>query len=152
MCLSTSQLLTNRQQSDRVVLAQVQNEAAKLSPLTDFAVNFIDRQHLKMMEDKVLDLQIIFSSLEHTLTKLKEQCQKHCLGSSCQCCTCSSIIEEFDEQIQEVQVNLRKAKILHKRIEGTAQLVSRRTQNAVATLTMYSFRICWITRMLRLRI
>ncbi|KAE8443567.1 hypothetical protein EG329_001729 [Mollisiaceae sp. DMI_Dod_QoI] len=86
-------------QSERVVLAQVQNEGDKLSPLTDFAVNFVDRQRLKMIEDKVLDLVIIFES-------------------------CSSTIEELEEQMHEAQVNLKKADILHKRAQGTAQLLS----------------------------
>ena|SRR5438045_2485192 len=106
-----------------VTLAQVKSESEKLSPLTNFDLNFVDRQRLKMIEDKVLDLVIIFESLHNTLSKLIRQCQSHCLGSTCIDCSCAITIEELDEQIHEVQVNLKKADILHKRAQSTAQLV-----------------------------
>jgi len=108
-----------------VILAQVQKEDVKLSPLLDFAINFVDRQRLKMMEDKVLDLMIIFESLYNTLSMLQKQCQKHCLDSDCKDCTCQSTIDELEEQKHEAQVNLSKARILHKRAQATAHLVSR---------------------------
>jgi hypothetical protein len=107
-----------------VILAQVQKEDVKLSPLLDFAINFVDRQRLKMMEDKVLDLMIIFESLYNTLSMLQKQCRKHCLGSDCKDCTCESTIDELEEQKHEAQVNLSKARILHKRAQATAHLVS----------------------------
>jgi hypothetical protein len=106
-----------------VTLAQVQSETEKLSPLTDFEVNFVDRQRLKMIEDKVLDLVIVFESLHNTLSKLIRQCQSHCLGKACADCSCIITIEELEEQVHEVQVNLKKADVLHKRAQGTAQLV-----------------------------
>lgn len=105
------------------MLAQVQDEEVKLSALTDFAVNFVDRQRLKMIEDKVLDLVIIFESLHNTLSKLCKQCRAHCLGSNCVDCSCSRTINELEEQMHEAEVNLKKADILHKRAQGTAQLV-----------------------------
>jgi len=111
-------------QSERVTLAQVQSDTTKLSPLTDFAVNFVDRQRLKMIEDKVLDLLIIFESIFNTLSKLQRQCRLHCLGDECKDCTCPITIEELEEQMHEAQVNLTKADILHKRAQGTAQLLS----------------------------
>jgi hypothetical protein len=107
-----------------VILAQVLKEDAKLSPLLDFNINFVDRQRLKMMEDKVLDLMIIFESLYNTLSMLQKQCQKNCLDSDCKDCTCQSTIDELEEQKHEAQVNLSKARILQKRAQGTAHLVS----------------------------
>lgn len=77
-----------------------------------------------MIEDKVLDLVIIFESLYNTLSKLQRQCRSHCLGIYCVNCICSSTIEELEEQMHEAQVNLKKADVLHKRAQGTAQLVS----------------------------
>ncbi|KUJ21645.1 uncharacterized protein LY89DRAFT_729158 [Mollisia scopiformis] len=112
------------QQSERVVLAEVKDENTKLSPLTDLKVNFVDRQRLKMIEDKVLDLVIIFESLYNTLAKLRKQCETHCLGAACYECNCASIIDELEEQMHEAEVNLKKADILHKRAQGTAQLLS----------------------------
>ena len=115
--------MTDSEQSDRVVLALVADEASKLSPLTDFQVNFVDRQRLKMIEDKVLDLVIIFESLYNTLSKLRRQCELHCMGDRCVDCTCSSTVEELQEQMHEAQVNLKKVDVLYKRAQGTAQLV-----------------------------
>jgi hypothetical protein len=109
-----------------VVLAQVEREDDKLSPLVDFAINFIDRQRLKMMEDKVLDLMIVFESVQNTLSMLIKQCQKYCSGPECLDCHCETTIQELEEQMQEAQVNLNKVKILHKRARGTADLVSTR--------------------------
>lgn len=98
-------------------------ETERLSPLADFAVNFVDRQRIKMIEDKVFDLHIIFESLYHTTSQLKYQCRTHCLGQLCQDCVCSSVCDELEEQINDVQVNIKKVEILHKRAQGTAQLV-----------------------------
>jgi hypothetical protein len=107
-----------------VTLTQVENESEKLSPLTDFALNFVDRQRMQMIIDKVLDLVIIFESLYNTSSKLRRQCELHCLKGRCSDCVCSSTIDELEEQMHEAQVNLKKVDILHKRAQGTAQLVS----------------------------
>jgi len=111
-------------ESYRVTLTQVQNESEKLSPLTDFALNFVDRQRMQMIIDKVLDLVIIFESLYNTLSKLRRQCELHCLKEECDDCVCSSTIEELEEQMHEAQVNLKKVDVLHRRAQGTAQLLS----------------------------
>ncbi|PVH74785.1 hypothetical protein DL98DRAFT_19703 [Cadophora sp. DSE1049] len=113
-----------REQSDRVTLTQVQNQTENLSPLANFPINFIDRQRLKMIEDKILDLKIVFESLYNTVTKLQRQCQIHCQGSGCSQCVCDNIVEEFEEQRHEIQVNMKKADILYQRGQGTAQLLS----------------------------
>ncbi|KAG0646847.1 3-phosphoinositide-dependent kinase 2, partial [Hyphodiscus hymeniophilus] len=112
------------EQSNRVILAQVQSQTERLSPLTDFAVNFIDRQRLKVTEDKILDLVIIFESLHNTISKLHLQCRNHCTGSSCVDCTCAAILDEFEDQMQDVQLNLKKVDVLYKRAQSTAKLVS----------------------------
>jgi len=133
-------------------LAQVQNDPEKLSPLTDFAVNFVDRQRLKMIEDKVLDLVVIFESLYNTLLKLRNQCEAHCKKDQCIECTCASTCEELEEQMHEAQVNIKKAEILHKRAQGTAQLVSlcHWGNHLEVTLITLSSRIYLTMRMLRL--
>lgn len=89
-----------------------------------------------MIEDKVLDLVIIFESLYNTLSKLRRQCELHCLGDRCgDDCSCASTIEELEEQMHEAQVNLKKVDILHKRAQGTAQLVSTRPSLVSSRLT-----------------
>ena len=119
-----SAFLTLRQ-SDRVVLTEVQSETERLSPLTDFNLNFVDQQRLKVIEDKILDLVLVFESLYNTLLHLQRQCRLHCLGPQCIDCTCFKIVEEFEEQMHEAQTNMKKADVLHKRAQGTAQLVCR---------------------------
>lgn len=106
-----------------MTLAEVQSETERLSPLTNFDINFIDRQRLKMTEDKILDLVIIFESLYNTLSKLHIQCRNHCLGDNCKDCNCASTLDELEDQMHDVQLNLKKADILYKRAQSTAKLV-----------------------------
>lgn len=77
-----------------------------------------------MIEDKILDLVLVFESLYNTLSHLQRQCRLHCLGPQCTDCTCFRIVEEFEEQMHEAQTNMKKADVLHKRAQGTAQLLS----------------------------
>ncbi|KAH8817013.1 hypothetical protein F5884DRAFT_241855 [Xylogone sp. PMI_703] len=113
-----------RHQTEHITLAQVQDEGVKLSPLRDFAINFVDRQRLKMIEDKVLDLTIIFESLHNTLTELRRQCQMHCRGDICPHCNCPVVIGKLEEQIRETEVNLKRVEVLYRRCQSTAQLLS----------------------------
>jgi len=82
-----------------------------------------------MTEDKILDLILIFESLHNTISRLKRQCQKHCIIGVCNNCTCSDIMEELEDELEEVNMNISKARVLHKRAQGTAQLVSIVSQN-----------------------
>jgi hypothetical protein len=104
------------------------------------------------MEDQILDLVIIFESLHNTLTQLRRQCQDHCLRKLCIDCTCAGIVSEFEEQINETQMNLRKTEILHKRARSTAQLVRLRCFIVFARtlLIPHSSRIYSTTRIRRL--
>jgi hypothetical protein len=106
-----------------VTLAEVQCKTDPHSSSPDFAVNFLDRQRMKMLEDKILDLILIFDSLLDTLSQLQRQCRRHCLGKLCEDCKCAITVEELKEQMHDTQVNLRRVKVLHKRAQSTAQLV-----------------------------
>ena len=121
-----------------MTLAEVQSETERLSPLTNFNINFIDRQRLKITEDKILDLVIIFESLYNTLSKLHIQCRNHCLGNNCKDCNCASTLDELGDQMHDVQLNLKKADILYKRAQSTAKLVrieQRYNKNFLAHLS-----------------
>jgi hypothetical protein len=122
-CVPAIKSLTDPAQSNRVTLAQVQSDTERLSPLTDFAVNFVDRQRLKLTEDKILDLVIIFESLYNTISKLHLQCRNNCKGAECVDCNCATILEDFEDQMQDVQLNLKKVDVLYKRAQSTAKLV-----------------------------
>lgn len=106
----------------------MQNEAQRHPGLTDFAVSFVDRQRLKITEDKILDMVIIFESLCSTLSQLQRQCQARCLCNLCDC-KCSMVIDEFEEQKHEVQLNIKKTAILHKKAQATGQLVRSISSN-----------------------
>jgi hypothetical protein len=106
-----------------VTLAEVQYDTDPHSSSSEFGINFLDRQRIKMLEDKILDLVVIFDSLLDTLSQLQRQCRRHCLGRLCENCKCAITIEGFKEQMHDTQVNLRRVKVLHKRTQSTAQLV-----------------------------
>lgn len=39
------------------------------------------------------------------------------------------VIDEFEEQMHEVQLNIKKTAILHKKAQATAQLVRKKSSN-----------------------
>lgn len=86
-------------------------------------VPFLDRQRLKTTEDKILDLKIIFDCLSHTVSHLSRQCQSNCLGMQCIDCRCPEMIEELEEQLHDIEINIKRTEVLHKRAQATAQLV-----------------------------
>jgi hypothetical protein len=108
-----------------IVHARVSQEDSNLALLVDFAVNFIDQQRLKTVEDKVLDLMIVFESLQSTIAMLVRECTRNCLGSDCVDCICGATSEKLFAQLREVEVNLRKTQVLHKRVQSTATLLSQ---------------------------
>lgn len=110
-------------QSDQVILSKVQSENERQSPLADSAVKFLDRQRLKVLEDKILDLVTIFESLYNTLSVLQQQSRKQCRQTLCVDCRCPAIIEALDEQMGDVEMNLKRAEVLHRRAQGTSRLV-----------------------------
>ncbi len=114
-------------QSDRVVLAKIGAEKENLSPLTDFSINFVDRQNLKVLEDSVIDLQVILPTMLSTIIRLCDQCKKycerHCKNGEGKC-DCDQIIEAFDEYVKEVEMHVERAKALRERSKSTSQLVS----------------------------
>lgn len=102
-------------------------ETERLSPLTDININFIDRQRLKLLEDRVLDLQVIFDSSTNTVEHVRRQCTIYCetyCSSSLKRCNCREVGQELDELLAELRMNQKKADVLHKRAQATAQLVS----------------------------
>lgn len=115
-----------RGQSDRIVFASVGTERENLSPLTDFNINFVDRQTLKILEDSIIDLQIILPTILSTITGVRDQCRK----SSRRCdmdeekSTLEFMIDQFDEYINVARYHVEKAKILKDRVTAIAQLLS----------------------------
>ncbi|EON60848.1 CMGC/CDK protein kinase [Coniosporium apollinis CBS 100218] len=122
-------------QSNRMVFAKVGTEKEYLSPLTDFNINFIDRQTLKLLEDSVIDLEIILSTMLNTIVGIREHCRKccerYCREERKGDCDCDQIVEEFDEHVKEVDLHVRRVKLLRERAKSTTQL-EKSTKDAAA--------------------
>jgi hypothetical protein len=98
-----------------------------LAPLTDFQINFADRQELKNLEDEALDLQVILSTMLKTITRIRDHCKKSCQDlpmTKMEQQYLDLIIEEFDEYIREAETCLERCKILQRKANSTIQLVS----------------------------
>jgi hypothetical protein len=107
-----------------VMLAEVQceNESSPWRP--DSEIDFLDRQRMRMIEDKILDLVVIFESLQDTLSQLQSQCRRQCLGPRlCEDCNCTTTIEELKDQMRIARINLKRVEIVYKRAQSTTQLV-----------------------------
>ena len=134
-------------QSDKIVFAAVGTERENLSPLTDFNINFIDRQNLKILEDSVIDLQIILPTLLSTVIGIRDQCRRYIRGYNMdndERSVVDFIMDEFDEYINVARGHLERAKILRERATAIAQLVRDSKSAAITFLTFccYSSRTC----------
>ncbi len=116
------------EQSNEVLLATVGDEKVNLSPLTDFVINFDNRQALKVIEDQVLDLQVIlpgildaivelekeFTGFKPSFTYLPEEESEDL----------HAVVEEFSEYIREVNMLIERSKALNDMARSTARLVN----------------------------
>jgi hypothetical protein len=113
-------------QSNKIVLATVGTDKVNFSPLTDFKIDFEDRQELKIIEDYVLDLEVILPGMLDSITGVRDQCRSNLTSydhEDDQRSEMEAIIEELDEYIGEVRVHIGRAKNLKDKANSTAQLV-----------------------------
>lgn len=91
-----------------------------------------------MLEDKVLDLQIIFASLKDTVVRITERCKDFCREncsrnnsklSSIEVCNCLAIIEDFGGLLSAINLYEHKSETLYKRAQGATQLARTCCQN-----------------------
>lgn len=116
-----------KDQSDRIVLATVGSDKENLSPLTDFKINFEDRQDLKIVEDQVLDLQIILPSMMDSICGIKGQLKimrESNPTEQDEASEVDAILGEFDEYIREAKMHIQRAEILKQQSLSTSQLLS----------------------------
>lgn len=104
-----------------------------LAGIIDFEINFVDRQQLKQMEDKVLDVMIIFDSTLDTITNLLEQYKAWCATRSV-IGDYDNIANGFQEQCREISLNRKKIETLHQRLKGTASLVCEPAESTTTPL------------------
>ena len=105
--------------SSRVIAATVGK--GKLSALIDFEINFEDRQVLKIIEDKVLDLLIIFESTSDTITTLLREYE---YMQSDTVMKRDRVVSKLQDNLREVELYAKKVDTLYKRVQGTSSLVS----------------------------
>ena len=117
-----------------MVLAKVGAERENLSPLMDFNINFVDRQRLKLLEDLVIDLQVIFESMMSYIKGIRNSCERYCkklCSAKDSECDCIQVMDQLDLHIAEVELHIARAKILRDRAGATAQLVSLSSSSSV---------------------
>ncbi|KAF8849338.1 hypothetical protein BDZ45DRAFT_732300 [Acephala macrosclerotiorum] len=103
-----------KEQSDRIVCATVGDHEENLSPLTDFVINFDDRQVLKTLEDQVLDLQVILPGMLDAIKELLCDSESRNEG----------LVSEFREYQREVKMLIERSKTLNDMATSTARLLS----------------------------
>jgi hypothetical protein len=124
--IARARLTSGCKQSDEIVLATVGTDKVNFSPLTDFKIDFEDRQELKIIEDYVLDLEVILPGMLDSITGVRDQCRSNLTSydhEDDQRSEMEAIIEELDEYIGEVRIHIGRAKNLKDKANSTAQLV-----------------------------
>ncbi|KAE8353248.1 hypothetical protein BDV28DRAFT_133503 [Aspergillus coremiiformis] len=110
-----------KQKADRLIVWDVENRN-NYRPFFDVD----DRQRLKQLEDYITDLIVILHTAVDTIGRVGKSCQRHC-QMSCgvrEDCSCSYMIEEFEEYAAEARVYLKRAKVLKDRVQSTEQLLT----------------------------
>jgi bacterioferritin-associated ferredoxin len=95
--------------------------------LTDFNINFVDRQTLKILEDSVIDLQVILPTLLNNITGIRDQCgkcSKRWKMNEDDANSVESVMDELDEYVTLAKCHVERAKILRERATAIAQLAS----------------------------
>ncbi len=110
------------------MLATVGTDKVNFSPLTDFKIDFEDRQELKIIEDYVLGLEVILPGLLDSITGVRDQCMSNLTSyahEDDQRYEMEDILEELNEYIREVKIHIERAKNLKDKANSTAQLVRK---------------------------
>jgi len=106
--------------SDRIMLADVGK--SKLASLIDFNVNFEDRQELKMLEDMILNLQIMFKSTINTISTLFYHYSKMARTDETNTVE-DRIMNSFRELLGDARLYNTRAETLYKKVQGASSLV-----------------------------
>ena len=86
----------------------------------------MDRQDLKVLEESILDLQVILSTMVKTIIRLRDHCKstsKKLRMSEEETNSLELIVDEFDEYIREAETYAERSVVLKAKAHSTAQLV-----------------------------
>ena len=94
--------------------------------------DFEERQSLKDFEDRLIDILLIFDTTRDTITSLLDRYQEFCID-----CDSTSdggdrmgsdfIFSALHDRQKDVLSNRNKVETLHKKVQGTINLVSKRS-------------------------
>ncbi|KAL3421149.1 hypothetical protein PVAG01_07594 [Phlyctema vagabunda] len=108
------------EQSSRIIAATA---GRGNSGSIDIEINFADRQVLKVVEDRVLDLITIFESTADTISTILERYGLIYNTSNNQPWH-DQVTINLKDNLREVELYRKKADTLHKMVQGTASLLS----------------------------
>ncbi|KAE8147851.1 hypothetical protein BDV25DRAFT_142369 [Aspergillus avenaceus] len=111
-----------KQKTDRLVVWDASDNAGDRMAYFDVE----DRQRLEQLEDYISDLMVILQTAVETIDRIGKSCRHHCqiscsIGTGC---SCSYIIQEFEESTAEARVYAERAKALQSRVQSTTQLLT----------------------------
>ncbi|KAJ8067309.1 hypothetical protein OCU04_004664 [Sclerotinia nivalis] len=95
---------------------------------TILQVNFDNRQDLKYLEDLVMNLELILPNMQATIMRIRDQCQEYHQEAKNSMTANEegalySILQEFNEYINQANLHVQRATVLRKKIASTGQLL-----------------------------
>lgn len=111
-----------------MVLAEVDSERNTFHALTDYDISFVDRQTLKQLEDKVVDLGIILSTMHENLIGICDYIRRlsqenHSTDQN----VIDAITEEIEALAREAKASLTRGEALKARVKSLIDLVGAQT-------------------------
>ncbi|PSN67760.1 hypothetical protein BS50DRAFT_633450 [Corynespora cassiicola Philippines] len=107
-------------QSSRITATSADKDDSR--SIIDFQITFKDRQKLRILEDKVLDLMIVWNSTIDTITSLSDSWKKM-KNSSADSISCDPISDGLHDCQQEVRLYQQKTESLLMKVQGTSSLL-----------------------------
>lgn len=109
-------------------MAPVGTATESTSPLTEYIINFEDRQELKVLEDLVVDLLVILPTLVKTLKDIKRQYDMSYFKKNMtkeEEMEMQAIKNELEEYLNEMETYSYRATALNASVKTTTQIVSK---------------------------
>ena len=107
------------------MFAEVESERAGFEPLTNLPISFVDRQELKRLEDRVIELRVIVETTQKDVQQLYEHARKVSIHEYFEHdSVMEAILDEFQELVKTAKSNENRAKALKWRAKEVTKLVS----------------------------
>src|SRR5947207_14347779 len=93
---------------------------------TNLSIEVKDRQNLKLLEDRVTQLQVILPTLLKTVTGLREEfreCCKMICSNHEGICDCARVLVRFNTYISDLEMYVQRADVLKEEAKSASRLV-----------------------------